>query len=258
MRLDQPTHECLRVATQGSGAQIAFGLVLLAPGRSPGDRDEHDDRPQPADPRRPAPWRNAGGDRQRDAEEDEATIHQLRASNVAGIQVIEVRDLVREDRRGLLGVEQLEQTVPHRDRRLADRRQREGVDEARSLGSHAIDLRCNRARSSHDLVEARDQLCARQALGGMGAKPDSRIPRLPCEQPCCDDRRDDDGRRPTIRSSRRGNAADNGGCKRERDPEPEAASDRRGRVPEVGAKPPRLSPQPCAERVTDGDQQEGE
>ena len=157
------------------------------------------------------------------------------------------------------GVEKLEQRIAHRHRWPADRRQRHRVHEPRSFGSHAIDRRHDRARSSHDLLEPRRELRARERLTRVCPEPDARIPRFPREeqrgQRSPPSATMSQGRsvptRPTT--SARCSARSTSG-----DPEAETADDGGRGVPEIRAESPRFAEHARTQRIRDRDQEDDE
>jgi len=103
--------------------------VLLTLRRATADGDEHDDRPQPSDPRRPSYSSEPRQKRQHHAGHDEGAVQELSTPHVPRREVVEVCHLVRKDRGRLVGLEQLQERIAHRHRRPADRRQRHRVHE---------------------------------------------------------------------------------------------------------------------------------
>ena len=148
--------------------------------------------------------RKGGDQRQRDAGDDQRAIDELCAPDVARRQVVEVRDLVREDRRRLIGVEQLEQRVAHRDRRpSATDGSATAFTNRDPWGPTRYTAGATVPRLPDDLVEPRRQLRTLERLARVRPEPDAWIPALPTRTARGDDcQRQRDDEPPTLRAHR--------------------------------------------------------
>ena len=229
--------------------------MLLTLRRASGQRDEHDDRPYPADPSHPAVEQEHREEREQHAEHDQHTIDELAPRDAIRGEVIEVGDLVREDGRRLVRLEQIQQRVAHGNRRPPDRRQRNGIHEPGSGRPHAVHSRRGRPGAVHDLREPRRQRWIVERRGRVRPQPDPRIPLLDREQ----HRRQPDGQhghdRPALGAKRVQHPLHEARDVAEDDPEAEAAGDGQRRVAKVRPEAPRFAQQARAERIRGGDQQ---
>src|SRR5687768_18217114 len=145
----------LGVTDERGAAAIALGFVRLA-AREPNEQDAHDDRrPDDRDRRRVDGKEPEEGGRNRDCTGDERVCQQPQPPQDALVEVLEVRDLMREDRGDLIRREQFEQAVAEGDARLGKRGKRDRVHRVRSRRAVAEDRRAFDAGAPDKLVDAR-------------------------------------------------------------------------------------------------------
>ena len=138
-QLGEAADQRLGVVAQRERAQIALGLVRLLAGKPPRERDDQGDRPEGDEEPGRQPIEGQGGAQGGDSDEpigngrgDEVTPAPL---------VLEVRELVREDRGLLAGAEQLERGIGEEHARDARRWKREGIDDSAPRHRHAEQVR---------------------------------------------------------------------------------------------------------------------
>ena len=158
VELDERPDQRLRIAAELHGAQIAVGLVLLACGAHQQEADAHRRHPQGLEQavQREQPLVEERNDH--DREPDDGPHREARVRHALAVEVLEVRDLVREDGGELVGLQQVEQLVAEDHGPALARRQREGGDDASAAEAESKHVRGVRSRPGQDGREAWRQI----------------------------------------------------------------------------------------------------
>ena len=161
VELDEGPDQRLRITAQLDSAQIALRLVLLACGAQHQEADAHRHHAGGLEKVRQREHPLVEERDDRDREPDDRPHRDARAQQALAVEVLEVRDLVREDGGDLVGLEQLEQLVAEENGSTLSRGQCERVDDASAGEAESQHLRVGRPRPGHDGGEARPQIFAR-------------------------------------------------------------------------------------------------
>ena len=240
VRLRQRANERFRIAGQTDCALIALRLVLLTVPRQRQQEPEpahHPDRQH--EKRRPAGQPRERRDK--DAERDHGRRAEAQAPETCGGVVLEMGELVRADADDLVEVQSPEHRVREDHRRLAHRRQRDGVQDGAPAEVQDLELRLAQPTGVRHPRELRHQCLVPYGLRAEQPSQEFVIPHVPGEQ-----HDTDSGPGKPIET------ASEPGHKRERSqrhPEPRQGDDRADRIREIGRQAPRLVVQRAAQRV---------
>ena len=188
MDLRQCADQRIRIVRQLDRAEIARGFLRL-PGRLAAreHQDHHGDERETHEHAGVGTGgelqRGHRGNQQRDDDEPPAARKETHT-----VEVLVVRDLVREDRRRLAGFECVEQGVAHRDGRLVQGAQRDRVRDAATLRAVPVDRRAS-LQPIAGTIEHGVQRGEERRMRGVGLErrravqrePDRREPAMPDE-----------------------------------------------------------------------------
>ena len=132
---DEAADQCVRVAAQLDRPQVGIGFVRLHAARAQRHRGEHADHRDDPGPRRES-WNDERSQRGTDHQQhDEHVIVTYMRRSRRRVKLLEVCDLVREDRGDFLGRQLVEQLFEEQHAALADRDHRERVGQPAALGT---------------------------------------------------------------------------------------------------------------------------
>ncbi len=183
VELRQRAREGGAIATELDGAPVALGLVRLVPRYAHGQGQPDQEEPDAGDPA-PQPEVDGMNDhgRRHDAEEHDQPLREQHEETAASVVVLEVGDLVGEDGRDLVPVEEIEEGVAHEDGRAAHGGQGERADPATTTRSRMVEAGSLGAGARENLVERGLQIGAIEPPGAAEGAEDRREPEAPGEQ----------------------------------------------------------------------------